>query len=213
MTATATLPQARLYRWAYAMSIFTIVYNIAEGLVSVYFGIDDETLTLFGFGVDSFIETISGAGVAYMIHRVWAAPQSPRAEFETTALRITGYAFYALAVSLLASAGVSLWLGHRPETTLPGIVISCISMSFMFALIYGKITVGRKLGSAAIVADAKCALVCVYMSGVLLLSSAVYHFTHFAYTDVLGALGIVYFSVQEGRECFEKIKGMSCQCH
>ena len=35
---------------------FTIAYNLLEGLVSVYFGAQDEALTLFGFGVDSFIE-------------------------------------------------------------------------------------------------------------------------------------------------------------
>jgi hypothetical protein len=52
-----------LYRWAYALALVTILYNILEGLVSVYFGIEDETIALFGFGLDSFVEVISSVGI------------------------------------------------------------------------------------------------------------------------------------------------------
>ena len=52
-----------LYRWAYALAVTTIFYNILEGFVSIYFGIDDKTLVLFGFGLDSFVEVISGVGI------------------------------------------------------------------------------------------------------------------------------------------------------
>ena len=43
--------------WQFALwlAFFTVFYNIAEGLISIFFGISDEALTLFGFGVDSFI--------------------------------------------------------------------------------------------------------------------------------------------------------------
>jgi hypothetical protein len=46
----------KLFRMAQWLAIATIVYNILEGLVSVYFGFEDESLALFGFGIDSFIE-------------------------------------------------------------------------------------------------------------------------------------------------------------
>src|SRR5512137_300582 len=66
------IPQQRalLYRRASILALITIVYNIAEGLISVFFGIEDETVALFGFGVDSFVEVLSGFGVWHMINRL-----------------------------------------------------------------------------------------------------------------------------------------------
>ena len=57
----------KYYRRVYQLAIFTIVYNLFEGLISVWFGYSDKTLALFGFGVDSFIEVISGLGILQML--------------------------------------------------------------------------------------------------------------------------------------------------
>ena len=81
-----------LYKIAFGLAVFTIVYNIAEGLISTYLGFEDESLALFGFGSDSFIEVISGLGIAHMILRIQNNPNSKRDDFERTALRITGIA-------------------------------------------------------------------------------------------------------------------------
>ena len=43
---------------ALVLSIVTIVYNIVEGIISVIFGLNDQTLALLGFGIDSFVEVI-----------------------------------------------------------------------------------------------------------------------------------------------------------
>ena len=48
--------RSAFYKWASALALITIFYNLLEGVVSVYFDIQDNTTTLFGFGVDSFIE-------------------------------------------------------------------------------------------------------------------------------------------------------------
>jgi hypothetical protein len=80
-----------LWRRAYYLALFTIAFNIAEGLVSIFFGITDDALTLFGFGMDSFIETISAIGVLVMIRRIRENPGSDRSKFEVRALRITGW--------------------------------------------------------------------------------------------------------------------------
>ena len=69
---------------------------------------------------------------------------------------------------------------------------------------------GKQLGSEAILADAECTRVCIYMSIVLLAASAVYELTHIAYIDVMGTLGLAWFSFSEGRECFEKAAGKGC---
>jgi hypothetical protein len=200
--------------WTYALwlAVFTIVYNLFEGLVSVYFGASDETLTLFGFGLDSFIEVMSGVGILAMVLRIRRSPGTPRSQFERSALRITGTSFYLLAVGLGLTAIYNILTRHKPETALPGMVIAVISIAVMWALVLSKRRVGHALDSSPILADANCTLVCVYMSLVLLASSLVYQLTGFGFVDSLGAIGLIYFSVTEGREAFEKAAGMEDDC-
>ena len=194
------------------LALFTIFYNLAEGLVSIFFGVQDEALTLFGFGVDSFIEVLSGIGILAMVLRIRSHPETPRSQFERTALRITGTSFYLLAAGLAATAIYNLISGHKPETTLPGLIISIISIAIMWALVWGKRKVGKTLESSPILADANCTLVCIYMSLVLLGASLIYQFTGFGFIDSLGAIGLIYFSVREGKESFEKAAGLECEC-
>ena len=200
----------KLYRHAYWLSLFTIFYNIIEGIVSMVLGIADETLSLFGFGADSFIEVMSGIGIAIMIWRITKNPDSPKSKFEITALKITGTSFYILSAGLLAGIVLNLITHHKPETTLWGIIISSVSIAVMVWLMTAKKRVGKKLHSEPIIADANCTKVCVYMSLVLLVSSLVYELTGFAYADVIGAAGLIYFSISEGKEAFEKAKGKEC---
>ncbi len=202
----------RYYQYALWLGYFTVFYNLFEGLVSILFSVNDETLALFGFGVDSFIEVLSGIGIIAMILRIRHNPGTERSQFEKTALRITGTSFYILAVGLAVTAVVNFLSGHTPETTLPGIIISLISIAMMWALVAAKRKVGRTLDSAPILADANCTLVCIYMSLVLLGSSLIYQLTGLGIVDSLGALGLIYFSVQEGRESFEKAAGLACDC-
>lgn len=201
------------YKLAFGFAIFTIVFNLIEGLISTYFGYADESLALFGFGVDSFIEVISGIGIAHLVWRIQQNSESHRDNFERTALKITGFAFYGLVIGLLATAVYNIWLGSKPETTFWGVVISVISILVMWGLIIGKARVGKELNSNAILADAECTKVCVYMSVVLLVSSLIYELTNFAYIDIAGTLGIAFLAFREGRECFEKAKGNNhCAC-
>jgi divalent metal cation (Fe/Co/Zn/Cd) transporter len=200
--------QKRFYQYALWLAFFTIFYNTIEGLVSVYFGAHDETLTLFGFGLDSFIEVISGVGIMAMVLRIRQNPDTPRGQFERTALRITGWSFYLLAGGLLITALYNFYNGHKPETTLSGTIISLISIAVMWALVTGKRKVGHTLGSEPILSDANCTMVCIYMSVVLLVSSLVYQFTGFGFVDSLGAIGLIYFSYGEGKEAFEKAAGL-----
>jgi divalent metal cation (Fe/Co/Zn/Cd) transporter len=210
-----TLSQSSVNKyWQYALwlAFFSISYNFAEGLISVYFGTEDETLTLFGFGIDSFIEVMSGIGILAMVLRIRRNPGTPRSQFERTALRITGTSFYLLAAGLGATALYNILTAHNPSTTLPGVIISLISIAVMWALVAGKRKVGHVLDSSPILADANCTMVCIYMSIVLLASSLVYQFTGFGFVDSLGALGLIYFSVNEGKESFEKAADLDDTC-
>jgi len=199
-----------LYKNAYHLSLFTIFYNIAEGLVSMILGYKDDTLTLFGFGVDSFIEVMSGIGIAVMILRIQQNPKSSKNEFEIKALKITGTSFYLLSAGLLIGIIINIINNHKPETTLWGIIISIISIMVMVWLMTAKRSVGKKLHSEPIISDSNCTKVCVYMSIVLLASSLIYELTGFAYADAIGAAGLIYFSISEGKEAFEKAKGKNC---
>ena len=208
MTTISTSIKNKYWQYALALALFTIFYNLIEGFVSIYFGAEDETLTLFGFGIDSFIEVISGIGILAMVLRIRQHPDQPRSTFERTALRITGACFYILAVGLALTALYNLFTNHKPTTTLPGLVISLISIAAMWALVLGKRRVGHALDSSPILADANCTMVCIYMSLVLLASSLIYQVTELSFIDSLGAIGLIYFSINEGKESFEKASGL-----
>lgn len=202
-----------LDKWAFGLSVFTIIYNIGEGVVSTWLGFEDGSLALFGFGTDSFIEVISGLGIAHMVLRIKRNSEIKRDEFERTALRITGVSFYILFVGLIISGVYNIYTGHNPQTTVAGIIVSIISIAVMWALVYSKIRVGKNLNSEAILADAECTRVCIYMSLILLISSGIYEFTHIPYIDSIGTLGLSYFAFHEGKECFEKAKSnKNCCC-
>jgi hypothetical protein len=111
---------AQQYKLALGLSIFTIVYNTLEGVVSVFMGAHDETLTLFGFGLDSIIEVISGVGIFIMIRRIQRKVESSKSKGEITALKITGYSFYGLIALLVISSVLAIVTHHHPATTIWG---------------------------------------------------------------------------------------------
>ncbi len=165
-----------------------------------------KAFSLFGFGIGSFIEVISAIGVATMINRIKQNEQSGRSKFEKTTLRITGTGFYILVAGLVFTSVYNIYTKHTPETTLAGVIIAASSIIFMWVLFYEKNKVGKQLNSDAIIADANCTKVCIYMSIVLLIASGIYELTKLPYVDALGSLGIGYFSFKEGKECFVKAK-------
>ena len=79
---TPTLKEQLLYKKAFLLSLFTIFYNIIEGIVSMLLGYKDESLALFGFGADSFIEVLSGVGITIMILRIRQKPLSQKSKSE-----------------------------------------------------------------------------------------------------------------------------------
>ncbi|PKP16623.1 MAG: hypothetical protein CVU07_06310 [Bacteroidetes bacterium HGW-Bacteroidetes-23] len=204
----------QLYKIAFGLALFTILYNTVEGFVSTYLGFEDESLTLFGFGTDSFIEVISGLGIAHMIIRIQRQPGSKRDSFERTALRITGYAFYILVLGLVVSSIFNIYIDHKPVTTFWGVVIAVVSILVMWFLVVWKKRVGHRLNSDPILADANCTVVCIYMSVILLISSGIYELAGISYIDSIGTLGLAFFAFKEGKECFEKANSDKyCGCH
>ena len=199
-------------KFAFYLSLITIFYNIIEGVVSVYFGTGDETLALLGFGVDSFVEVISGIGIAHMILRMKYSKVVTRDAFEKTALRITGTSFYLLTAGLIAGSVLNIINDVKPETTIPGIIIALISIATMYWLMNSKLKVGKALNSDAIIADANCTKTCFYLSFILLAASGFYELFEIGYFDIIGSLGIAYFAFKEGREASEKVRSGKLAC-
>jgi len=212
---TNAVNYSQLVKIALLLSIFTILYNILEGFISVFWGVGDETLALFGFGADSFVEVISGLGILHMITRIKRNPVEKRDDFERTALKITGYSFYILTAGLIIASILIIVYNIKPVSTIAGIIISLASLLTMYLLFYYKLKVGKQLNSDAIIADANCTKTCFYLSFVLLASSIGYELLQINYLDVAGSLGIAYFAFSEGKESFEKAKSekLSCSCH
>lgn len=206
---------SKLINKAFYLAIFTVVYNLAEGLISIFFGLEDETLALFGFGVDSFVEVISGIGILHLIFRMKNSEIAQRDKFERTALKITGFSFYLLTVGLIIGSTLNIIYDIKPDTTFVGIIVSLISILTMYYLMNAKLKVGKELKSDAIIADANCTKTCFYLSFLLLASSGLYELFQIAYIDIAGSLGIAYFAFKEGKESFEKAKSetLSCTCH
>lgn len=202
-----------LYKWAYVLALITIFYNIGEGIISVLFGLEDDTMALFGFGLDSFVEVISGIGILHMVIRIRKNNTALTDTFERRALKITGTAFYFLTSGLIIAAIINLLEGHKPQTTLWGIIVSSVSIVSMWILIHYKVSVGTKLASPALIADAQCTKTCLYLSVVLLTSSAGYELTGLGGLDSAGTLAIAVLSFREGREAFQKARGsLVCGC-
>jgi divalent metal cation (Fe/Co/Zn/Cd) transporter len=200
------------YKWATGLAMVTIFYNLVEGAVSVFFGFEDRTVSLLGFGVDSFVEVVSGIGIWHMIWRMKKDSSAGRDRFEKTALKVTGTAFYLLSACLAITCLINIYEGHKPETTFWGIVVATISILTMWMLIHYKVKIGRRFNSDALLADAACTRTCLYLSVVLLAASVGYEVTGIGVLDSLGAAGIAAFSLKEGRESFGKAKGKSCGC-
>jgi divalent metal cation (Fe/Co/Zn/Cd) transporter len=204
----------KLLNTAFILTIITIVYNVAEGIVSIYFGINDETLSLLGFGSDSFVEVISGIGIAHMVLRMKYTKVEQTDKFERQALRITGIAFYLLTSGIIIGSIINIVQNNKPDTTMPGIIISSLSIITMYFLMHYKLKVGKKLNSDAIISDANCTKSCFYLSIVLLLSSILYEIFQIGYIDIIGSLAIAWFTFKEGKEAFDKVKKnkISCCC-
>jgi divalent metal cation (Fe/Co/Zn/Cd) transporter len=207
----------KLLSRALLLSIITIGYNIAESIISVSFGVTDDTLALLGFGVDSFVEVISGIGILHLVIRLQRANDESPDRFERQALRITGFAFYLLAAGLVIGSAINAYLGTKPDTTIVGIIISSVSILTMWFLMRAKLKVGKQLGSNAIIADANCTRTCFYLSFLLLASSLLFELSGIRWIDIIGSLGIAWFAFSEGREAFEKARNVShscsCGCH
>ena len=180
-------------RRAVRLSLATVAYNLVEGLVAMAFGWQDDSLALFGFGADSFIEVASALVVLWRLMDHASLARERRA-----ALGIGGL-FVLLAVGIAGGAVLQLAAGHHPPTTVPGLVISLLSLAFMAWLWRAKREAAQVLDSATLAADAACSLACIQLSGVLLAGSLVFLVApRLWWVDAASALALAALIAREG---------------
>ena len=148
------------------LEYFTIAWNSLEGLVGIIAGLVAGSISLVGFGIDSFIEVASGATLLWRM--TVDADEQRRARNERVSLRIVGTCFMALAAYIAYESVSDLVDRKAPEHSIPGIILACVSLIVMPLLSQAKKQVGSELNSAAMHADARQADFCVWLSGMLL---------------------------------------------
>ncbi|HXN54193.1 MAG TPA: cation transporter [Candidatus Acidoferrum sp.] len=188
------------------LEYFTITWNALEGIVAIIAGAMAGSISLMGFGIDSFIEVLSGSVLLWRMSV--DADVEQRHRNEKRALRIVGLCFLGLAVYITYESAKDLVQHRTPEHSIPGIVLACVSLLAMPLLSRAKHKVGAHLGSAAMHADAQQAEFCTYLSAILLGGLAINALFGLWWTDPLAALIMVPFIANEG---IEGVKGRACR--
>lgn len=189
----------RRVRWIVAA---TIGYNAVEAIVAITAGSVASSTALIGFGLDSVVEVLSAAAVAWQ----FAAPDPERRE--RAALRVIALSFFALALYVTVDAVLTLSGLRQPEHSTVGIVLTAVSLLVMPALSLLERRTGRELGSASAVADSKQTLLCSYLSAAVLVGLLLNSLLGWTWADPIAGLVIVVLALREGLEAW---RGDACK--
>jgi divalent metal cation (Fe/Co/Zn/Cd) transporter len=205
MSTTDTMERPSLVLRGQRLEYFTIAWNTFEGLVAVIAGAVAGSISLIGFGIDSFIEVTSGS---VLLWRMSVDSDVHRRETnEKRALRIVGTCFLLLAAYITYDSILDLWSKRAPEHSISGIVLACVSLVVMPLLSTAKRRVGRAMGSAAMHADAKQTEFCIYLSAILLVGLVLNAFFGWWWADPFAALIMVPIIAKEG---LDGVRGRGC---
>ncbi|GAB3621562.1 cation transporter [Glutamicibacter endophyticus] len=179
----------------------TIGYNVVEAIVALGAGAGASSVALIGFGLDSIVEVLSAAAVAWQ----FAGPD-PESR-EKKALRLIAISFFALAAYVSISAVLTLAGAMQPEHSKVGIILTVTSLVIMPLLSWLERRTGQELGSASAVADSKQTLICSYLSATVLIGLLANSLFGWSWADPAAALFIAAFAVREGLEAW---RGEAC---
>jgi divalent metal cation (Fe/Co/Zn/Cd) transporter len=205
MDEAETLDRMAVVRHGRRLEYFTVGWNALEGLVAIIAGAFASSISLVGFGIDSFIEVTSGSALLWRMSV--DADIERRERSERRALKIVGTCFLALAAYITYESAMDLWSKKAAEHSIPGIVLACVSLAVMPLLSRAKRKVGRALGSAAMHADAKQTEFCTYLSGILLAGLLLNALFGLWWADPVAGLFMVPIIAKEG---IEGLQGKAC---
>jgi hypothetical protein len=188
----STARRAVLVRRIRLLVATTIAYNVVEAAVAIVAGAGASSGALTGFGLDSVVEVMSAAAVAWQ----FTGPDHERRERAT--LRVIGLSFFALAGYVAVEAFRTLLGAVHPEHSTAGIALASVSLAVMPLLSAAQRRAGRELGSRTAVADSKQTLLCTYLSAALLLGLVANSVLGWWWADPAAALVIAAVAVNEG---------------
>ena len=205
MNGRAVLDRKAIVRRGRRLEYFTIAWNSIEGLVAVVIGLIAGSISLVGFGLDSFIEVTSGSALLWRMSV--DADAQRRERNEKRALRIVGLCFLLLAVYIAYESSMDLVSRRAPKHSLPGIILACVSLIVMPLLSRAKRNVGRAMSSAAMHADAKQTEFCAYLSAILLGGLLLNALFGLWWADPVAAIVMTPIIAKEG---LESLQGKAC---
>lgn len=203
-----TLPA--LNNRALKLSYFTVAYNILEGLASILAGTVAGSVALIGFGLDSFVESLSGSVMIWRFQRRDGLTCEQEAQLDQRALKLVGYTFFILGAYILFEAANKLYLAEPAQPSIPGIIITSLSIIVMPVLFIAKFRTGQRIQSRSLVADSKQTLACVFLSVAVLIGLILNATIGFWQIDPIIGLLIAGFLFKEGRDAITK--GKVCTC-
>ncbi|MEJ1089544.1 cation transporter [Microbacterium sp. Mu-80] len=188
--------RSRLHRRVKFIVGFTITWNVIEAIIALAAGAVASSAALIGFGLDSVIEVASAAAIAWQFTR--ADPE----RWEKVTVRVIGIAFFALAAYVTVDAILALTGVRDPDHSPIGIGIAIASLIVMPALAWFEFRTGRELGSKSVQADAKQLLLCIYLSGTVLIGLLLNTLFGWAWADSIAALVVAVLAIREGIEAW-----------
>lgn len=175
---------------------FTITYNVIEAIVAIWAGSMASSAALIGFGLDSIVEVLSAAAVA------WQFTRKDPERWEKATVRAIGIAFFALAAYVIIDAVLTLTGVEEVDHSPLGIGIATLSLLVMPALAWFEFRTGRELGSRSVQADAKQLLLCIYLSGTVLIGLLLNLLFGWMWADSVAALIVAGLAIREGVEAW-----------
>jgi divalent metal cation (Fe/Co/Zn/Cd) transporter len=189
---------------ALRLEYLTVGWNIVEGIIAITAAVAAGSVALLGFGIDSFVESLSGGVLIWRLRAEAGTRNHEEIEsIEHRARKLVAVSLFALAVYVAIDAGKALWLGEKPDVSIVGIVLTAVSLVVMRWLARAKRKAARDLGSRALEADAFQTTACVWLSVITLGGIALNGLFGWWWADPVAALGMTYFIVREGREAWK----------
>ena len=207
---SGVVARVELLRHGLKLEWVTVVWNIVEGIVSVLAAVAAGSVALLGFGIDSFVETMSGIILIWRLRAERGSRDPEEIErLDQRARKLVGFSLFLLAAYVAFDAVEALIIGERPDPTLVGIAITSLSMVVMWRLARAKRRTARGLGSLALKADSFQTTACFWLSLITLAGVALNAALGWWWADPVAALGMTWFLISEGREAW---RGEECGC-
>ncbi len=199
-----------LRKKALRISYFSVGYHFIEGFLSILAGMSAGSIALLGFGLDSFVESLSGLIVIWRFLHIGKISKKDEERAEKKALRLIAYSFFLLAVYVFYESFRKLYFHLVAGKSIFGIVIAVVSLIVMPILFYMKRETGKAVKSHSLVADAKQQLACMLLSLSLLVGLGLNYLFGFWEADPLMGMIIVIFLVWEGIATLKEEEACAC---